>query len=276
MPPVTSSASSPAPRDGKAVANQALLATAALYLAYVAASGLGLSGDWRYLGLVAGFYFLPGWLLRDDPVRQGRYQIGPDRILPPWSPAAMRVAAVAALVVFPIFAVGFWSFYAWACSESPGAAAGPWSGLGSIQDFVGRLCLRHAGGLLPPGVRWPLEWAEYGGFGTLLAIAVEVFAIALPEELFHRGYLMSALEERWPPRRRLAGVPFGWAAVISSALFALGHLVGMAELARLATFFPALLFAWLWRKSNSLWVPTFVHAGANLLMAVLIASTFPR
>jgi membrane protease YdiL (CAAX protease family) len=87
---------------------------------------------------------------------------------------------------------------------------------------------------------------------------------------------MSALEERWPPRRRVFGVPFGLAAVLASLLFAVGHLVGMAELARLATFFPALLFSWLWRRCGSLWAPALFHAGSNLLMAVLIASTFPR
>jgi hypothetical protein len=110
----------------------------------------------------------------------------------------------------------------------------------------------------------------------LAAAAIELLAIALPEEVFHRGYLMSALEERWPPRRRVFGVPFGLAAVLASLLFAVGHLVGMAELARLATFFPALLFSWLWRRCGSLWAPALFHAGSNLLMAVLIASTFPR
>ena len=124
--------------------------------------------------------------------------------------------------------------------------------------------------------RLPEAWLAYGGGGAVLAVGVEVFAIALPEEVFHRGYLMSALEEWWPPRARVIGVPLGLAAVLSSLMFALGHLVGMAEVARVATFFPALLFAWLWRKSDSLWAPALVHAASNLLMAVLLASTFPR
>ena len=50
----------------------------------------------------------------------------------------------------------------------------------------------------------------------------------------------------------------------------------MAEVARLATFFPALVFSWLWRRSNTLWAPALFHAASNLLMAVLLASTFPR
>jgi membrane protease YdiL (CAAX protease family) len=88
---------------------------------------------------------------------------------------------------------------------------------------------------------------------------------------------MSALELRWPPTRKLFGVPFGWAAIISSVLFALGHLVANPSTARLATFFPALVFAWLWRRSDSLWAPALFHVASNLLMDVLLASTFaPR
>jgi len=56
---------------------------------------------------------------------------------------------------------------------------------------------------------------------------------------------------------------------------AIGHLVGMAQAARLATFFPALVFAWLWRRSGSLWAPALFHTAANLLMDLLLASTFP-
>ena len=64
--------------------------------------------------------------------------------------------------------------------------------------------------------------------------------------------------------------------MVSSLLFAIGHLVGMAQAARLATFFPALVFAWLWRRSGSLWAPALFHTAANLLMDLLLESTFSR
>jgi membrane protease YdiL (CAAX protease family) len=35
------------------------------------------------------------------------------------------------------------------------------------------------------------------------------------------------------------------------------------------------VFAWLWRRSDSLWAPALFHVGSNLLMDVLLASTFP-
>lgn len=255
--------------------------TAGVYVGYGLMGLLPLPVDLRYLALVAAFYFLPGFVLRHDPERQRRYQVGPERVIPPWSWRGARLFVGASAVVFPVFVLGFFLFYARVCEGDTRVLAPvlwlegltPWAG--GLEGFLGRLCRSHAGGLWPQGLQLPAEWLRYGGLGLPLAVVVELFAIALPEEVFHRGYLMSALEERWPARRRILGVPFGLAAVLASLAFAVGHLVGMAEAARLATFFPALLFSWLWRRSGSLWAPALFHAASNLLMAVLIASTFP-
>lgn len=272
----------------RAIARQALAVTAAVYLGYGLLGLLPVPADLRYLALVAVFYFLPGVMLRRDPERQRRYQVGPDRVVPPWSWAGARLFAVVAVVVLPIFVLGFFLFYARVCDGDTRVLAPvlwvegltPWAG--GLEAFLGRLCRSHAGGPWPAALRLPPEWLAYGfdgavgvALGIAVAVAVELFAIALPEEVFHRGYLMSALEERWPPRRRVLGAPLGLAAVLASLAFAVGHLVGMAEVARLATFFPALVFSWLWRRSGSLWAPALFHAASNLLMAVLIASTFP-
>ena len=263
------------------LARQAILVTAAVYLGYLLLGALPIPGDIRYLALVGAFYFLPGWVLRHDPARQERYQVGPRGVIPPWSRRGATVAAITAAIVFPIFVLSFLLFYERVCVGDLRVVAPvmwvegltPWAG--GLEQFLGRLCRPHGGGLWPEQWRLPADWLAYGGLGALLAVAVEVFAVALPEEVFHRGYLMSALEERWPAQRTILGAPLGWAAVLASVLFAVGHLVGMAEVARLATFFPSLVFSWLWRRSGSLWAPALFHAAANLLMAVLIASTFP-
>jgi membrane protease YdiL (CAAX protease family) len=276
----------------RALARRALGVTAAVYLGYGLCGLLPLPADLRTLGLVAAFYFLPGVMLRRDPERQRRYQVGPDRVIPPWSWAGARLFALAAVVVLPVFVLGFFLFYARVCEGDTRVLAPvlwvegltPWSG--GLERFLEGLCRSHAGGPWPTALHLPPEWlrplpAAMQGSGPgwalaiALAVAVELFAIALPEEVFHRGYLMSALEERWPPKHRILGARLGLGAVVASLAFAVGHLVGMAEAARLATFFPALLFSWLWRRSGSLWAPALFHAAANLLMAVLIASTFP-
>ena len=261
-------------------ARQAILATAGVYVGFGALGLIPGLGSLRGLALVAAFYFLPGWLLRRRPDVQERYQIGPESPIPRWSGRGAQVAALAALLLFPPFVLAFWGFYAEVCAGDLWPVGPvlwiegqtPWAG--GLEATLGRLCRGHDGGFWPDALRLPAAWRAYGGLGFLYEVAVGLFAVALAEEIFHRGYLMSALEERWPARRRLLGVPFGRAAVLSSLLFALGHLVGMAQTARLATFFPALVFAWLWRRSGSLWAPALFHTASNLLMDLLLASTF--
>lgn len=276
---------SAAPVDPLAVrrrATQAVLVTFAVYGGYGLLGLLPVPADLRYLALVAAFYFVPQLMLRGDPTTQARWQVGPGSVIPPFDRAGVRWAALAMLVVFPIFLVGFWWFYSRVCTGDLSVLSPvtwlegltPWAG--GLERYLHRLCRGYGGTFVPASWHLPAEWLSYGGLGVVLAIAIEVFAIAMPEEVFHRGYLMSALDERFVPRRRILGVPLGLGAVLASLLFAVGHLVGMAELARLATFFPALVFSWLWRRSGSLWAPALFHAASNLLMGILLASTFPR
>ena len=267
--------------EGRRIALVAIGVTIGLYIAYGLLAFVPISGDLRYLFLVAAFYFLPSMVLKKDPERQARYQVGPRGVVPEFSWRGAKWAAVAVAVVFPVFVLCFLWFYSKVCHGDTAIlgpalwfeSLTPWAG--GLEAFLGKLCRGYGDGFFPESIRLPADWLKWGGLGTLLAIAIEVFAIALPEEVFHRGYLMSALEERWPPKRKLFGVPFGLAAVLASLMFAVGHLVGMAEVARLATFFPSLLFSWLWRGSGSLWAPALFHAASNLLMAILLASTFP-
>ena len=95
---------------------RALLATAGLYVGYSVLGLVGLHPDLRYLALVGAFYFLPQVMLKGDDARQARYQVGPGGVIPPWSWRGAKVAAVAALVVFPPFVLGFFWFYAQVCA----------------------------------------------------------------------------------------------------------------------------------------------------------------
>lgn len=264
------------------LAKIALLVTAGVYGTYALLGLVGIPGDLRYLALVAAFYLVPGVVLRGDPQRAARWQVGPDGVIPKLSRRGLMWALLTIAVVFPPFVLGFFWFYSRVCAGDLTILSpvlwfeGFTPAAGGLERYLVKLCRGYTGDPLPTVVRLPAEWLAWGGLGALLAIAIEVFAIALPEEVFHRGFLMSALEERLPPRRRVLGARIGLGAVLASLIFALGHLIGMAELARLATFFPSLLFSYLWRRSGSLWAPALFHAAANLLMAVLLASTFSR
>jgi membrane protease YdiL (CAAX protease family) len=82
--------------------------------------------------------------------------------------------------------------------------------------------------------------------------------VALPEEVFFRGYLYDAFEEK------------GWEPIIpTSLLFAAGHLALYATPYRLLTFFPGLLFGWGRKNSGNVYVPIVVHFVFNLFPSLL-------
>jgi membrane protease YdiL (CAAX protease family) len=97
----------------------------------------------------------------------------------------------------------------------------------------------------------------------------QVFVIALPEEAFYRGYLQSRLDEVWPPARRIAGAAVGPGLLVASAIFAVGHLATVREPARLAVFFPALLFGWIRARTGGIGASVLLHAGCNVYSQIL-------
>ena len=105
--------------------------------------------------------------------------------------------------------------------------------------------------------------------GWLSLVAGEVLAVALPEEVFYRGYFQSRLGEVLPSRFRFLGVPFGWALPIASLIFVAGHLAVRPAAWQLGIFFPGLLFGWMRLRSGSLLAPVLYHALCNLGMYVL-------
>ena len=93
--------------------------------------------------------------------------------------------------------------------------------------------------------------------------------IALPEEAFYRGYLQTALDDAWPPRWTLFGARIGVAIPLSCAVFALGHLATDPSPARLAVFFPALVFAFLRARTGGIGAGVLFHAACNLFVVLL-------
>ena len=105
----------------------------------------------------------------------------------------------------------------------------------------------------------------------LLASLNNLLVVALPEELFFRGYLQERLERIWTPSKKLFGTPFGLAIVVASAVFALAHFVGEYRPDRLGPFFPALLFGLLRTRTHSIVAPVTYHAFCNILSDLLFA-----
>jgi len=82
----------------------------------------------------------------------------------------------------------------------------------------------------------------------------QALLVALPEEVFFRGFLYDAFEEA------------GWEPILfSSFLFSAGHLAIQFSPYRALTFFPALLFGWTRKRTGAVHVPILLHLAFNLL-----------
>jgi hypothetical protein len=106
------------------------------------------------------------------------------------------------------------------------------------------------------------------GFAT--SALANLVVVALPEELFYRGYLMGRLDHLFTKRIRIFGVEVGWSLVIASVLFALGHYVVTFDPQRLAVFFPAMLFGWMRTWRGSITASVAFHALCNIFMDLLL------
>jgi membrane protease YdiL (CAAX protease family) len=159
-------------------------------------------------------------------------------------------AGVAMVGIFPVFVVGYIAFYEIACNSNllahlvPKGMCGRYGGLDAI----------HAPKLT---------------LGLLEFCAIQLVVVALPEELFFRGFLLGLLEQRFPPARRVLGGGIGLALILSAAAFALIHLPKDGDPRALATFFPGLLFGWMRSATGSILASTLTHAGSNILIRFL-------
>ena len=100
-------------------------------------------------------------------------------------------------------------------------------------------------------------------------IAGQLVVIALPEEAFFRGYLQTSLDRAWPPRWRIFGADLGPGWLVASAIFAIGHLLTIRHPARLAVFFPALVFGWMRSRTGGVGASVLFHASCNIFSATL-------
>ena len=123
---------------------------------------------------------------------------------------------------------------------------------------------------------WRTFWHAKGTFSlhvppgeALNEVFGQLVIIALPEEAFYRGYLQSRLDEVLPQRVRVFGASVGPALILSSVIFALGHFATIREPARLAVFFPSLVFGWLRARTGGIGAGVVFHASCNVFSELL-------
>lgn len=142
----------------------------------------------------------------------------------------------ACALALPLFTAAFWRFPQWIESL-------PEPLYGFLAPYADRA--QHA-----PRVPLTLDF-----LGQVAGNA----AVAFAEEFFYRGYLTLRFEERLRP------VP---AALLAAALFATGHLLTPAPW-RLAVFFPALVFAFLRRRTGTVVGAAICHFVFNVWLLLL-------
>jgi len=103
-------------------------------------------------------------------------------------------------------------------------------------------------------------------------ITYQLMYVSVAEELFFRGYILSNLAR---PTRSTSSrpTPKNQAMIIgfSAVLFALAHIIILQSYLSALTFFPGLLFGWLFIRTGSLAGPILFHAIANITYALLTA-----
>lgn len=198
--------------------------------------------------IAAVFLYLPTGLLMRRKEEFATYGL---TFHPLWRGLAFFL--LAAVLVFPLFALGMYGYYVAVCEAA--AVTLP------LPAQLRSLCRRFVGSWTRARIRLPRDFAQ-------LALA-QLLVVALPEEYFFRGYVQTRLEARWPSRRRLLGAQVGMALVVASALFAVAHLLVDGNALRLAVFFPALVFGWMRQATGSILAGVLFHAASNLVSEVL-------
>ena len=222
-------------------------AAAAIALLGLIARGVGIVRDNLGALVAIVFIYIPFWYAG----RRGQDLVDYGFLARPVGKGlAIGLGAVA--VIFPLFVAGYVVFYDVAC--------------GGASELLARLPL--------PGrceiwqgfeqIKWPeIDW----GFVRLAFF--QVIVVALPEELFFRGFVLELLEKSMPPKRRIWGGGIGKALLLSSALFALSHVLVAFDPRRLAVFFPGLVFGWMYSATRSILAGVIFHTCANLFIHVL-------
>lgn len=149
-----------------------------------------------------------------------------------------------------------------------------WPERGALRDFLGFLLVVMPVFLVGYYLlaRFYLG-REFGfrpwGAAALAELAAwQVLGVALPEEVFFRGWLQGRLNRMIGLRFRLFGARIGPGLFIAAAVFAGFHLLYRPSPSRLLVFFPGLLFGLYRERTKSVAVPILTHAAANFLFLI--------
>lgn len=210
--------------------------------------------EYVYLGFPALFLAVPTWIVWRYDEEYEDYGL----VAAPVRKGLAAYVAIAA-VILPPFVGGFVLFYRLICAATQ-------RGL-PLPRFYAHVCTRFVGG-------WSAARLPQLNFDFAERIASQLVVVALPEEYFFRGFLQTRLEQAWQPKLRFLSGGIGLALVVTSLLFAVGHVITDFNPLRLAVFFPSLLFGWLRSATGSVLASVLFHASCNIAIDLLNRSFF--
>ena len=100
-------------------------------------------------------------------------------------------------------------------------------------------------------------------------VLYQFFYVALAEEIFFRGYILSLLKEMQPASGRIHRRWDSMIIIFSAGLFACAHVFLLGNLLSVITFFPGLILGWLFLRTRSLLAPILFHGLANTFYAFI-------
>ena len=202
------------------------------------------------------FMYAPVWWLRARGEDPDAYPLH----LPAFSDRAawaeaFRVAGVPILVLFVPFVLGY---HLWQTEGLPLVAR--WL-LETFPEWSREL------GVGIPNIRYEGTWPRPGTFAML--VGYHLFFVAIPEELFYRGYMQSRLDAQFGTPWRILGADLGWGWLITCVLFALGHSLVQVQWWHLFIVFPSLIFGWMRARTGGIMAGALFHAWSNITVTTL-------
>lgn len=161
----------------------------------------------------------------------------------------LKFFGLACLVFLPPFVAGFYLFVQLApvlLERFP-----------SLAPFLRDYCVRT-------GQSGPGFLGRLGG-----EVAKNFLYLALTEEFLFRGYMQKRLSHITGRVFTILRFELPLAGVVCAALFAGAHLLYDGNIYRVFVFFPALIFAYLRYKTDSILAPTLFHGTCNVTAFVM-------
>lgn len=102
-----------------------------------------------------------------------------------------------------------------------------------------------------------------------LLVPYHLFFVAIPEEIFYRGYVQTRIDEVVPPKTSIFGAKLGWGFVVTCVLFAFGHSLVLFQWWHAFIILPSLVFGWMRARTGGFLAGAVFHAWCNVTVQIL-------